>query len=100
MEPSLQTVCAAIAAAEDPRAILLYGLKRSPVSAELREVNLCLIVEKDAKGTEYRLYRSLAADFAFNLLVYTVDDWKRLTADATSYAAGIRQKGVLLYGQA
>lgn len=100
MESCLQTVCAAIVAAEEPQAILLYGWKRSPIDETLREVNLCLVVEANAKGVEHRLYRKLEADFAINLLVYTADDWARLSKDATSYVAGIRQKGVLLYGKA
>ena len=100
MESRIQTVCATIVAAEQPQAILLYGCKRSPINETLREISLCLIVEKDAKDIEYRLYRTLETDFAVNLLVYTVADWNRLRADATSYAAGIRQKGVLLYGKA
>jgi len=45
MESCLQTVCAAIVAAEEPQAILLYGWKRSPIDETLREVNLCLVVK-------------------------------------------------------
>jgi hypothetical protein len=84
----------------DPCGILLYGAKQALPEEGLREVNLCLIVKDDPKETERMLYRTLEADFAFNLLVYREADWATLTTDETSYASDIRKKGVLLYGKA
>ena len=66
----------------------------------LTEVNLCLIVESEAKETERRLYRTLDTPMPCNYLVYAREEWEHLSSDPTSYAAGIRQNGVLLYGKA
>ena len=90
---SIKSLCA-------PCGIILYGAKQALPEEGLREANLCLIVNDDPKETERMLYRALDADFAFNLLVYRESDWTSLTADETSYAAGILKKGVLLYGKA
>ncbi len=90
----------AIQALAKPCGILLYGAKQDLPAEGLREVNLCVIVKADPKETERMLYRSLDTDLAFNLLVYREEDWERLAADPTSYAAGILRKGVLLYGKA
>ncbi len=84
-----------------PSGILLYGVKQDPAEANgLKEVNLCLIVEDDPKEVERRLYRSLESELAFNLLVYERKAWQMLVTDATSYAACIARKGILLYGKA
>ena len=90
---SIKSLCA-------PCGIILYGAKQALPEDGLREVNLCLVVKDEPKETERMLYRALDADFAFNLLVYRESDWASLTADETSYAAGILKKGVLLYGKA
>ena len=84
----------------DPCGVLLYGAKQALPEEGLREVNLCLIVKEDPKEAERMLYCTLDAEFAFNLLVYREDDWVSLVTDETSYASGIRKKGVLLYGKA
>lgn len=100
MNEMLQTICARMIAEAKPSAILLYGQKPTSDGKTLREASFCLIVEREAKETERQLYRLLDLDFAYNLLVYTTEDWQQLCADPTSYASSIRQKGVLLYGKA
>ncbi len=84
----------------EPCGILLYGAKQDLLAEGLREVNLCVIVKDEPKEVERMLYRALDTELAFNLLVYREEDWARLTADPTSYAASIARKGVLLYGKA
>lgn len=100
MNEILQAVCERMIAEAKPSAILLYGQKLTPSEETLREASFCLVVEKDAKETERKLYRLLDLDFAFNLLVYNAEDWQQLCTDPTSYASSIRRKGVLLYGKA
>jgi len=100
MNEQLTALVESIKSLCDPCGIILYGAKQALPEEGLREANLCLIVNDDPKETERMLYRALDVDFAFNLLVYRESDWMSLTADETSYAAGILKKGVLLYGKA
>lgn len=82
----------------DVNKIILYGKKAHPISGELREVNLCILVDKNPKENEIRLYRRLESDLSFNLLVYDEKDFATLCTDPTSYAYSIVQKGTVLYG--
>ena len=100
MNEILRQICDRIVKEASPSAVFLYGQKPTPSGESLREASFFLVVEKEAKETERRLYRSLDLDFAYNLLVYTAEDWRLLSEDPTSYASSIRRKGVLLYGKA
>ncbi len=100
MNETLTALVDEIRALVDPCRILLYGTKQDPARESLREVNLCLVVCHSPKEAETLLYRRLESDLAFNLLVYGQEDWDRLVADPTSYAASIAAKGVCLYGKA
>ncbi len=100
MMDTVRRLVDAIQALCNPCGIVLYGAKQDLLEEGPREVNLCVIVKAEPKETERMLYRMLDADLVFNLLLYQEEDWNRLIADPTSYAAGIRQKGVLLHGKA
>jgi hypothetical protein len=100
MNEAVMRLSDAIKDLADPCGILLYGAKQDLLAEGLREVNLCVIVKEDHKEVERMLYRALDTELAFNLLVYREEDWAKLTADPTSYAASIARKGVLLYGKA
>lgn len=98
MDGRLKKLCEQIACDTKAKKIILYGNKAHPTSGELREVNLCIIVDEDPKEAEIRLYRRLESDLSFNLLVYDEKNFATLCADPTSYAHSIVQKGTVLYG--
>ena len=100
MSNELQSICEKIVREVSPVQIILYGTKFTPSGDRLREANLCIVVETEAKEAERRLYRSLELDFPFNLLVYNKEIWEKLLSDSTSYASSIQKKGVVLYGKA
>ncbi len=94
----LKELCEQIANEADVKKIILYGKKTHPISGELREVNLCILVDKDPKESEIRLYRRLESELSFNLLVYDEQEFASLCRDVTSYAHSIAEKGTVLYG--
>ena len=94
----LKELCEQIKREADVKKIILYGKKAHPISGELREVNLCILVDQDPKETEIRLYRRLESELSFNLLVYDEKEFASLCLDATSYAHSIAQKGTVLHG--
>ena len=87
--------------AADPELIILFGEKKHLGSEKVREVNLCVVVsDSDCKKTEKRIYLNVESEIAFNILVYSLDEWQRLKKDDTSYACSIIKKGVLIYEKA
>lgn len=98
MKEKLRSLCDGIVNICSPSKIILYGCKSAHGSDEIREVNLCIVVKKDPKETERKLYRCLECDFAFNLLVYNEEYFTALLSDPTSYASSIAKKGTVLHG--
>ena len=85
----------------DPEFIILFGQKNYIGSDKIREVNLCIVVScTDCKKTVKRIYLEVESDIAFNIIVYTHEEWLRLKNDDTSYVASIIKKGVLIYEKA
>lgn len=98
MDDRLKGLCDQIISEADVKKIILYGKKAHPISGELREVNLCILVDKDPKESEIRLYRRLESELSFNLLVYDEKEFASLCRDVTSYAHSIAEKGTVLHG--
>ena len=98
MKDILSEFCSEILKSCDVSKIILYGEKYQPCNNALREINLCLAVNGDPGEAELKLYKTLDADFAFNLLVYSEDDFNALISDPTSYASSIMRKGTVLHG--
>lgn len=98
MKERLDSLCSEIVRHCHTVKIILYGTKFEPDGKSVREVNLCIVVREDPKSAEARLYRSVDSDLAFNLLVYSEEDYVSLVSDSTSYAHSIAEKGTVLYG--
>lgn len=83
-----------------PRAVILYGEKHTLATSEIKSLDFCVILpDADKPALLRELYLTIASEIPFNVLLYTCDEWKTLTADFSSYASAIRKKGTVLYGQ-
>lgn len=84
-----------------PRAIILYGEKRTLSTDQCKAASVCIIVpdDTDKHCLQQKLYLSIVADVPINFTLYTEQEWAELTQDDTSYAAWIRRKGRVLYEQ-
>ena len=98
MKDQIGALCSEILQHCGASKIILYGSKFTPDGERLREVNLCLVVTDDPAKVEALLYRELELELVFNLLVYSKEDFNRLTNDPTSYVHSIITKGTVLYG--
>ncbi len=98
MKDQLSALCLSILEICDAKKIILYGSKFTPDGKTLREVNLCLAVNDEPLKIESRLYLELESEIAFNLLVYSEEEFERLEKDPTSYAHSIVTKGTVLHG--
>ncbi|NLN82184.1 MAG: hypothetical protein GX136_06555 [Clostridiales bacterium] len=81
----------------NPRRILLFSHKQSP-AGELQSVKLCVIInDGDSRQVEQRLYVEIESELAFDVLVYTVGEWKKLLENKMSFATHIQEIGRVLY---
>jgi predicted nucleotidyltransferase len=87
-----------ICALSNPDKIILFGHKSDINSENIRDISLCVIVDTmDKEALECSIYMSVDLDVAFNLLIYTPDEWEMLTYDPQSYAFRIVSKGSVIY---
>jgi len=82
----------------DPSRIILFGQKTQYGSDEIRDISLCVIVDTyDKEQLENTIYLNVDHNVSFNLLLYTPEEWARLTQDNMSYAHKIAKKGTMVY---
>lgn len=98
MKDSLNELCRIITENCAVKKIILYGLKRHPITEDIKDINLCVVVEGNPKEAEKALYIGLDCDYPVNFLVYEENEFNRLVLDNTSYAHSIANKGAVLYG--
>ena len=97
MDEIITELCREITALCDPERIIQFAGKRDEYGA-MRDVSLCVVLDTgDKESAEYQIYLNTDADIAFNLLLYTPDEWESLTCDPQSYASRIVQKGTVIY---
>ena len=83
-----------------PQRIILYSEKTSLFDHALRGANFCIVVPTlEKKQLTQKLYLRISSEIPFNLLLYTPEEWARMTADPASYASHIAKKGKVLYEQ-
>lgn len=80
-----------------PLKIVLFSRKQRS-NGEYYAVKFCVIIpEGNARLVERRLYVEIESELAFDVLVYTAEEWKKLLENAMSFAAHIECTGRVLY---
>ncbi len=83
-----------------PRYIILYGEKVTAESHALKSADFCIVLDEFNKTWLLnQLYLNIETDIPVQFLLYTTEEWERLTANPFSYASRIRTKGTVLYGK-
>lgn len=94
MEPVVQEVARLLS----PRTIYLYNQKLNP-RGEQTSFKLCVVADVADKGQAERdVYRKVDCPIPFDILLYTPQEWERLTADSSTFAFHIKQVGTIVYG--
>lgn len=94
----LSTVLAEIRRIANAERLVVYGVKHE--GEHVRDVDVCVIADTDDKDAlAHRLYIEIDSDIAFDVLIYTPQEWSMLLADPQSYASRIAEKG-RAYGEA
>lgn len=80
-----------------PLKIYLFSHKQRP-SGECYAVKFCVIIpDGNARLVERTLYVEMESELAFDVLVYTAEEWKKLLQNPMSFAAHIESMGRVLY---
>lgn len=81
-----------------PERVILFAEKRTLTTDKLKSISLCIIVpDGDKKELLRRLYLAIETDLSINLTLYTHDEWSKMQADPSSYAAWIARRGRVIY---
>lgn len=96
----LQTILKQILEHCDPRCVILYGEKRTLSTSKIKSLDFCIILPHvDKCALLHELYLAIDSPIPFNILLYTCEEWTKLTQDFSSYASAIQKKGTVLYEQ-
>ena len=97
MEPKLLALRDEVVRLVSPLRMMVFSRKQT-LDGTLASVKLAVIIRGgDSHAAEHRLYMELEADIPFDVVVYTAQEWEQRLRDPLSFAARIRDTGVVLY---
>lgn len=80
-----------------PVKVYLFSQKQKPCG-DFCAVKLCVIIpDGNSRMTERRLYVEVESELSFDVLVYTVEEWKKLLDNQMSFATQIVKTGREIY---
>jgi predicted nucleotidyltransferase len=81
-----------------PKKLILYGSKIDVATGDVKDIDVCLVVETENKAElERELYLAIDSDVSFDIIIYTPSEWEVLITDAQSFAHRILEKGTVIY---
>lgn len=95
----IKRICEEIVRLCNPQKIIYYNAKTSFSTGQIREISLCVVVDtRDKAACSKQIYLAVDSPIAFNLLLYTPEEWEMLQKDCGSFASRILRKGVVIHG--
>lgn len=83
-----------------PRYVILYGEKVTADQHTVKSADFCIVLDAFNKQQLLKeLYLNIQQDIPVQFMLYSTEEWNRLTQDPNSYASAIRKKGTVLYGE-
>lgn len=96
--PCIDHVVGAVVRRLDPQLVYLYSQKKHP-GGGVTGFKLCVVLDNmDKRTAEIEVYRNIDCDIPFDVLIYTMQEWKDLTVWEGSFASKIQQTGLIVYG--
>jgi hypothetical protein len=96
--PHIFEVCERIRALVNPHRIILFGHKTN-IAGQTSSFKLCVITdEEDRQEVERKIYLEVDSEVPFDVVVYTVGEWKTMSAIKGSFANRVAQSGSVIYG--
>lgn len=95
----ISRLCDKIVGLVNPAGIIIFNKKMS-MSGELSSFKLCVIAEGNPGEIEGKIYLNVDCPIHFDVLVYSVESWRKYLGEPQSFAYRISKTGGLLYGRA
>lgn len=94
---TLVTVVSEVARLCSPELIYLYNQRVDSKNA-VSSFKLCVIADVQNKyEIERDIYINIDSDIPFDVLIYTPDEWEKLTARPETFACKIGETGTVVY---
>ena len=98
-DPIINQLCKKLDEQFHPQKILIFHCKRNG-SGDLSSFKICMIIDTpNILQLEREVYLAVECEIPFDILVYTPQEWEKLSQDAESYAAQILKNGVVYHGK-
>lgn len=83
-----------------PEQIYIFSVKVN-MRQEVTSFKLCVVANVESKvQLEQKIYLSLDCELPYDVVIYTVDEWKAFTNNSLSFAHSIMEKGWKVYDKA
>ncbi len=84
----------------NPEKIYLFHAKFN-LHSQITSFKLCIVADTaDKSELERKIYLELDCEIPYDLVIYTAAEWEACMPNSHSFAAEIRDKGVLIYDKA
>lgn len=81
----------------DPEEIYLFSVKVN-MCQEVTGFKLCVVADTESKAQlEQKIYLGLDCELPYDVVIYTVDEWKAFLKKPLSFAHSIMEKGWKVY---
>ena len=98
MDPVVTAVARQLRTLFPLEGLYLFNVKRD-LDGAITAFKLCAVVAGgDKQVLERRVYRSVDCEIPFDILFYTVTEWRAMLADANSFASRIQRLGREIIG--
>ena len=98
MEKIILEVCEKIVELVSPRQIFLFSQK-STLDGGISAFKICVVSEGNPAEIEGKIYLAIECSVSFDVLVYSAEDWDRLSPINSSFASHILKCGSVVYVQ-
>lgn len=82
----------------NPKEIILFGSVAKGIFREHSDIDLCIIMDTmNKRELLTNMYIDIESNIPFDLVLYTIEEWKNCINDKSSFAYAIINTGVKIY---
>lgn len=98
IENEILKVCQELRAKFNPQKIIVYSKKNDP-AGNISSFKICAVIDaSNSLQCESEIYGTIDSDLPFDVLVYTLEQWEKYSAQEDSFASKIARTGVVVDG--
>lgn len=98
IESEIRKVCEELNEKFKPKKIIVYSKKNDP-AGNISSFKICAVIDvSNGLQCESEIYGTIDSDLPFDVLVYTLEQWEKYSAQEDSFASKIARTGVVVNG--